>query len=33
MSHSASPTVVVRVANIGTDALPTYATPQSAGLD
>ncbi len=33
MSDRQSPTVVVRVANIGQDALPAYATPQSAGLD
>lgn len=33
MSEHASPSVVVRVANIGQDALPAYATPQSAGLD
>lgn len=33
MSDRQSPTVVVRVANIGQEALPAYATPQSAGLD
>ena len=33
MSPSTSPTVVVRVANTGADALPAYATAHSAGLD
>ena len=33
MSSSTSPTVLVRVANTGADALPAYATPHSAGLD
>ncbi len=33
MSDSPSQNVVVRVANVGTEELPQYATPQSAGLD
>jgi dUTP pyrophosphatase len=33
MSAENSRPVVVRVANIGQDPLPTYATSQSAGLD
>ncbi|RPG81269.1 MAG: dUTP diphosphatase [Crocinitomicaceae bacterium TMED114] len=33
MNDIAAPTIQVRVANTGSDALPAYATPQSAGLD